>query len=86
MRELAIPGLQVDIWYESEAKLPGATGVNDGDSSRLVISHIDINYSSEPYQPYTLDLELRAYVGTTLPSYLYALDEVQGDQRSATNL
>ncbi len=88
---LAAPGsartfdtqLHVDIWYESEARLPEAAGVDGADYSRFVTSHIEINCNSAPYQAYTVDLKLRAYVGKALPPYLYDIDEARGADQSA---
>ncbi len=91
---LAAPGgartfdtlLHVDIWYESEARLPEATGVDGADYSRFVTSHIEINCSSVPYRAYKVDLKLTAYVGNALSAQLHALDEAHGAERSAADL
>ena len=88
--ELAVPGsarvfdaqLHMPIWCESEAKLPEATGIDDDDYSRFVTSHIDINYSSAPFQSHKVDLELRAHVGKTLPGHLYVVDELSDTDRT----
>ncbi len=92
--KLAVPGsartfdtqLHVDIWYESEARLPEATGADGADYSRFVTSHIEINCSSVPYHAYKVDLKLTAYVGKTLSPHLYALDDVKAVDRSQDDL
>ncbi len=88
---LAAPGsartfdtqLHVDIWYESEARLPEATGVDGADYSHFVTSHIEVNCGSAPYQAYNVDLKLTTYVGKALPPHLRDIDEVRGADQSA---
>ena len=72
-----------DIWYESEARLTEASGVDGDDYSRFVTSRLEINRRSLPDQADKVDLQLRVCVGKALPSTLYGIDEVPGSDRSA---
>ena len=65
----------IDIWYESEAKLPEVVGSSGNKYSGYVESRIAINCHGRPYEPFDVDLELRAYVGDDMPAWLTRLKD-----------
>lgn len=67
--------LCVDIWYESETRLPEVVGSSGTEYSGYVESRIAINCHGSPYESFDVDLELRAYVGADMPAWLTRLED-----------
>jgi hypothetical protein len=66
--------------YRSEDR--PVRGIGRDGYSRFVTLHIDINYSSAPFQSCKVDSELRAYVLKTLPRHLYVIDGLADTDRT----